>query len=746
MENLNQLMAGPFSSAKDASEKFDKKTLLQLHEFGRQQRVRVGAGSNFQLQTSGSSSGGGAACSVPLERLIPISFKELKVGAVHKGRVVYGTLCAEAFRISGIMTVLEDDKGLAVRLSIYNAAHSQTNIKMLYPMGAKVAIREPYFKRAVDCSLGIRVDNPANVEILVPQKEKRAENLPYVDVEEVRKKGNSCFRDKEWDAAAEHYTKCIDAALLQLNQRSSNDNNDMKTCLLLAYSNRAETSLQVREFELALEDSNKALGIDSGNLKALYRRGRALLGMRQYAEACKCLEKAKKASPGQREIQDDLHRARTLYAQNRNGKYDISDWLLGRSPPPEVADFVGPVEIKMTENGRGRGLYATREISTGQLLLVSNAVAVCYEDGHSTSATVLNVDHRGKINTASQEDLVAVVVSAAMKSQILLRQLYSLAGSSAPGSLDVPAVESFKTDGHMSGQEEEEEKLQVDVKRIRDIIALNSFGGAEQTFASKSKIYEAKLVQRGQDFSGLWLLPSFINHSCLPNSSRMDVGSAMFIHASKPIKRGEEITISYFDTLVPLPQRQAMYKNWGFKCKCRRCILELSLKAALDPITTRFEELHDKALEEINAARSQERFQSDLPACAEFAKLFAEAEEIIRDFPLLKTNEEKNWIRASFASAYFAGMQSDLFFPTMLEDGVPSGEGVMQAIQNTVPGDIRTLVMAARAIKGAQRWMGDEKHASIIKFASEQAREACIRVFGKHREDVLEALVVKYSK
>jgi hypothetical protein len=207
------------------------------------------------------------------------------------------------------------------------------------------------------------------------------------------------------------------------------------------------------------------------------------------------------------------------------------------------------------------------------------------------------------------------------------------------------------------------EKLQVDVNRIRDIISQNSFGGAEQTFASKSKIYEAKLVQRGQNFSGLWLLPSFINHSCLPNSSRLEVGSAMFIHASKPIKGGEEITISYFDTLVPLLQRQAMCESWGFKCKCRRCILELSLKAALEPITARFEQLHDKALEETNVARSQECFDSDLPPCAEFAKLFVEAEEIIRSSPLLKAEEERNWIRASFVSAYLAGTQSNDFFP-----------------------------------------------------------------------------------
>jgi predicted RecA/RadA family phage recombinase len=54
-------------------------------------------------------------------------------------------------------------------------------------------------------------------------------------------------------------------------------------------------------------------------------------------------------------------------------------------------------EIKMTKDGRGRGLYAKQEISTGQLLLVSNAVAVAYED----NSAGMNVDHRGNINLPS---------------------------------------------------------------------------------------------------------------------------------------------------------------------------------------------------------------------------------------------------------------------------------------------------------------------------------------------------------
>jgi hypothetical protein len=67
-----------------------------------------------------------------------------------------------------------------------------------------------------------------------------------VDVEDVRKEGNRCFREQNWDAAAEHYTKCIDASLLQLKESSRSGNNDTVNGLLHAYSNRAETWLQIK--------------------------------------------------------------------------------------------------------------------------------------------------------------------------------------------------------------------------------------------------------------------------------------------------------------------------------------------------------------------------------------------------------------------------------------------------------------------------------------------------------------------
>ena len=66
-----------------------------------------------------------------------------------------------------------------------------------------------------------------------------------------------------------------------------------------------------------------------------------------------------------------------------------------------------------------------------------------------------------------------------------------------------------------------------------------------------------------RSFFGVWLLPSFINHSCIPNASRINTGrDIMRVHATKDIDPGEEITIPYFDVLAPHRLR-GNEEEWG---------------------------------------------------------------------------------------------------------------------------------------------------------------------------------------
>ncbi|KAL6287404.1 hypothetical protein ACE6H2_011794 [Prunus campanulata] len=73
-------------------------------------------------------------------------------------------------------------------------------------------------------------------------------------------------------------------------------------------------------------------------------------------------------------------------------------------------------------------------------------------------------------------------------------------------------------------------------------------------------------------------LQSCMNHSCSPNAKAFkreeDRDGQATIIALKPISKGEEVTISYVDEDLPFEERQALLADYGFKCRCPKCLEE----------------------------------------------------------------------------------------------------------------------------------------------------------------------------
>ena len=88
-----------------------------------------------------------------------------------------------------------------------------------------------------------------------------------------------------------------------------------------------------------------------------------------------------------------------------------------------------------------------------------------------------------------------------------------------------------------------------------------------------------------EEASGLWLLPSFYNHSCLANANRYVLGNLMFVRARENIIKGEEINLMYYNKEE---KKNVLEKQWGFTCKCEKCVLNkkipLNLKKQIDLI------------------------------------------------------------------------------------------------------------------------------------------------------------------
>ncbi|KAH8591943.1 hypothetical protein B0O99DRAFT_259171 [Bisporella sp. PMI_857] len=66
------------------------------------------------------------------------------------------------------------------------------------------------------------------------------------------------------------------------------------------------------------------------------------------------------------------------------------------------------------------------------------------------------------------------------------------------------------------------------------------------------------------------------NHDCDPNAFVMFDGRKVFLRALNPIKQGEQIFISYIDTVLPRDTRLAdLQASYFFTCTCHKCTSDL---------------------------------------------------------------------------------------------------------------------------------------------------------------------------
>lgn len=165
-----------------ASERFDKTVLVAAHQAALHDAYILEMGThplNVSPVTpvSPTSSIGG---------LKVVSLKQLKIGKVHRNRVLHGTLCTKSLCTKGliglaVVNVLEDEEGKATPIFLNNALkenYSSAQAQRIYPQGSRVAVREPYLRRFPDGEIGLMVEKHADLVFLwVPEV---TESLPEI--------------------------------------------------------------------------------------------------------------------------------------------------------------------------------------------------------------------------------------------------------------------------------------------------------------------------------------------------------------------------------------------------------------------------------------------------------------------------------------------------------------------------------------------------------------------------------------
>lgn len=170
------------------------------------------------------------------------------------------------------------------------------------------------------------------------------------------------------------YTSAIAAALTPADEQ-------------MAYLNRSLANLRLERPAKALSDAIMSTTSNNGQSseKGLFREAHALYQLHRFDD---CLDRLKPlintCSPGlfTAEAKMMLIRAKARMQEKKMGKYDFLDMYKQAEATPPIIDcatYSAAVEVRESP-GRGRGLFTTRKVAAGDLLLCEKAFGYRFVD------------------------------------------------------------------------------------------------------------------------------------------------------------------------------------------------------------------------------------------------------------------------------------------------------------------------------------------------------------------------------
>ena len=145
---------------------FNKKALIDAQERRIEDLVHLGNENKACCFMPGPGPANANATSMNLSDLSECGILKLvsSIGRKATGRILYGVLCTQPYRMKSVMTVLADGHGEAVFIAFYNVGATETEAwSRIFPKGLRIGIKEPFLKRFADASIGIRVQNPDDI-------------------------------------------------------------------------------------------------------------------------------------------------------------------------------------------------------------------------------------------------------------------------------------------------------------------------------------------------------------------------------------------------------------------------------------------------------------------------------------------------------------------------------------------------------------------------------------------------------
>ncbi|KLO95029.1 Uncharacterized protein LW93_3727 [Fusarium fujikuroi] len=460
-------------------------------------------------------------CLIPEKDLELMPISEMRLQTHHRGKKVLLRVETAPARAAAVVTIVEDEEGTAVLLAL----HQQ-----------------------------LEEDLSAHHDERIPEQWRVHEKIKSND--EYHAEGAELTEKEHWLHALHSYTLAISTAGSPYEKQQ-------------ALLGRSQVNLQLDRPRQALLDAIEGDGLLAASTEeSLLLQARAIYHLGKFEE---CLEKLQaltaafpKSVPGWSMKSAIFKR---LEEQN-DGEYAFDDMLVeARETPPLIdrATFSSLVEIRIAP-GRGKGLFLTKDVSAGDLILCEKAFSYCFMDekSHETYPILGNLP-RKEVTTGGSVRLWAQVIQKLYHDPEHIDTIQELSHG------DQKKLQITECDGSPV----------VDSFMVEKIIHYNAVNAPRTT----SDDFETRVFHKSGDTleienintkfltSGIWLLASRINHSCVSNCRRSFIGDMQIIRATQDMSAGTELLLSYRApcSFESYEEVQHHLSRWGFKCACDLC-------------------------------------------------------------------------------------------------------------------------------------------------------------------------------
>jgi hypothetical protein len=500
-------------------------------------------------------------CTRPLQDLKPMSMSELKMDTHHRGRVLNVKRVAPVIKlVLSSWTLVQGEDGEMERLEVM--LHKESHGCDILESGEIFQVKEPYFTISDQGEATLRIDHPSDLVCMDSSTEGYGDSEDAVmKARQCKEEGNTALKTRDLLLAHAKYTRGLDI-LTTAGAAKDDITNDL-------YRNRAHINLLLSRFDEAKTDalsslthlpspSPKQRELDS---KAYLRAGLASYSSHDFPSTRKFWQEQLRLMPGDKEAKARVRKVELRIKEQETGCYDFKalkvSLLLSKSARVDVASFVSNITIGPSP-GRGRGLFATRDLHTGDLIFAEKSFCAVFGE-EEAALNAMTYDLRDEGVRVFPAGLCRAVVQKLLDNPSQVSKVMDLFG-------DYRAQKSEEAGDGGGGEGV------VDVFQVHDIVARNAFGLGPAPSRLEGGGYRGE-ESSGKASVGLWIMASYMNHSCIPNAEKEYIGDLMILRATTEIREGEEVVHNYAQVDGDFKRRRkVLMDTWGFECSCLLCV------------------------------------------------------------------------------------------------------------------------------------------------------------------------------